>query len=412
VSDLATLTVTCNAFKEGVDVTAGVDQTGPTMSEVELTLYIENTGFETDTYDLDVIDPTGWVTSPLHHQMTLGHGESDSLKLQAFIPNVPLETTARIRLDAVSQTNPYAGDSDSVTVTCDDYTISLTEVADIPNDQGRQVRLKWLSFTDTDPSVDHFTVFRKIDSLLTGVLPEWTGPRAFGVSDGPVYPPGEWEVVSTIPAYGETLYATIVPTLRDSTIAEGMYHSVFFVRAGTDDPYIYYDSPIDSGYSLDNLSPSPPTELLASHEPAVIRLTWGRTPALDFDYYTLYRDTLSEFTPDPGNRLGYTIDTTFVDSTAELGRTYYYLASATDFSGNESESSNQAMGIRYITGDANSDGIVNVGDVVHLVAYLYRNGSAPSPAEAGDVNCDGIVDVGDVVYLVNYLFKGGDPPSC
>ncbi|MFH1336631.1 MAG: hypothetical protein ABII96_08960 [Candidatus Zixiibacteriota bacterium] len=28
----------------------------------------------------------------------------------------------------------------------------------------------------------------------------------------------------------------------------------------------------------------------------------------------------------------------------------------------------------------------------------------------GDVNCDGIVDVGDVVYTINYLFKHGPPP--
>jgi len=28
----------------------------------------------------------------------------------------------------------------------------------------------------------------------------------------------------------------------------------------------------------------------------------------------------------------------------------------------------------------------------------------------GDVNCDGIVDVGDVVYTINYLFKQGPPP--
>jgi hypothetical protein len=66
----------------------------------------------------------------------------------------------------------------------------------------------------------------------------------------------------------------------------------------------------------------------------------------------------------------------------------------------------------YQTGDVNSDGMIDVGDVVYLVDYLYRSGPAPTPLEAGDCNCDGAVNVGDVVYLVNYLYRGGDPPSC
>jgi ankyrin repeat protein len=66
----------------------------------------------------------------------------------------------------------------------------------------------------------------------------------------------------------------------------------------------------------------------------------------------------------------------------------------------------------FIRGDANADGIVNVGDVVYLVSYLYKNGPTPNPSDAGDCNCDGIVDLGDVVYLVSYLYKNGPPPSC
>ena len=66
----------------------------------------------------------------------------------------------------------------------------------------------------------------------------------------------------------------------------------------------------------------------------------------------------------------------------------------------------------FIRGDANADGIVNVGDVVYLVSYLYKNGPTPNPSDAGDCNCDGIVNLGDVVYLVSYLYKNGPPPSC
>jgi parallel beta-helix repeat protein len=63
-------------------------------------------------------------------------------------------------------------------------------------------------------------------------------------------------------------------------------------------------------------------------------------------------------------------------------------------------------------GDANADGVINLGDVVYLINYLFRGGSPPIPAECvGDCNGDCIVDLGDVVYLINYLFRGGPEPS-
>jgi agmatine deiminase len=64
----------------------------------------------------------------------------------------------------------------------------------------------------------------------------------------------------------------------------------------------------------------------------------------------------------------------------------------------------------YKCGDANRDQVVDVGDVIHLINYLYKNGPVPLPIESGDCNQDGSVEVGDVVYLINYLFKSGPPP--
>ncbi|HEX7401403.1 MAG TPA: carboxypeptidase regulatory-like domain-containing protein [candidate division Zixibacteria bacterium] len=66
----------------------------------------------------------------------------------------------------------------------------------------------------------------------------------------------------------------------------------------------------------------------------------------------------------------------------------------------------------YTRGDVNKDGVTDIGDVIYLVNYLYKNGCAPYPIESGDANCDAIADVGDVIYLINYLFKGGQAPSC
>ena len=68
------------------------------------------------------------------------------------------------------------------------------------------------------------------------------------------------------------------------------------------------------------------------------------------------------------------------------------------------------LGVSPARGDANGDGVIDIGDVVYLVSYLYRNGPAPNPLEVGDCNCDGIINIGDVVYLINYLFRNGPPP--
>lgn len=65
-----------------------------------------------------------------------------------------------------------------------------------------------------------------------------------------------------------------------------------------------------------------------------------------------------------------------------------------------------------VAGDANHDGVINIGDAVYLVAYIFKSGSPPECMEEGDANCDGTVNVGDAVNLINYIFKSGPPPCC
>jgi len=61
-------------------------------------------------------------------------------------------------------------------------------------------------------------------------------------------------------------------------------------------------------------------------------------------------------------------------------------------------------------GDANADFGISISDVVYLINYLFKSGSAPDPVESGDVNCDSEVSISDAVYLINYLFKWEQPP--
>lgn len=63
-------------------------------------------------------------------------------------------------------------------------------------------------------------------------------------------------------------------------------------------------------------------------------------------------------------------------------------------------------------GDASADGIINLGDVVYIINYLFKADAPPCPMEAGDANCDGMVELGDAIYLINYLFRGGPSPAC
>ena len=83
-----------------------------------------------------------------------------------------------------------------------------------------------------------------------------------------------------------------------------------------------------------------------------------------------------------------------------------------DLGGNVNCTDTMSFMITYIRGDANGDGVIEIGDVVYLINYLFKSGPPPDPLWIGDCNCDEIVDLGDVVFLLNYLFKGGPPPNC
>jgi len=63
-------------------------------------------------------------------------------------------------------------------------------------------------------------------------------------------------------------------------------------------------------------------------------------------------------------------------------------------------------------GDVNGSGVVELGDVVYLITYLYKSGAPPPIMTEADVNCSGLVELGDVVSLISYLYKNGPVPKC
>jgi len=123
-----------------------------------------------------------------------------------------------------------------------------------------------------------------------------------------------------------------VPTLADSN-GTGTHWTTFMVRAETADPAVFFDSPPDSGYTVDNLPPSAPSSLTAAYSDGATHLHWGPSSEPDFASYRLYRGTTSDFVPGPASLVAAPSDTGYADP-GPAGR--YYKLTAVDVNGNES----------------------------------------------------------------------------
>ena len=263
----------------------------------------------------------------------------------------------------------------------------IHSIEDVPNDQGRQVRIVW---GPGDPGElgawKNFSIWRLVhdsDLLL-------------------------WDFITEIPFHGMEEYSYVAPTLIDSNATTGPtdeFWSVFMVTAHTFDPWIFFDSKPEWGYSIDNLEPSEPGGLLASASTAEIVLQWLPNPEEDLDYYTIYRGTNSGF--EPGEPFAHTIDTVFVDSEVESDITYFYVVTATDFNGNESNYSEEVGG---------SLGIDEIGQIPTRfeLAQNYPNPFNPSTTIQFDLPNDGTVMLSiynvlgqEINTVVNREFQAG-----
>ncbi|MCX5752813.1 MAG: T9SS type A sorting domain-containing protein [Candidatus Krumholzibacteria bacterium] len=253
------------------------------------------------------------------------------------------EESRPIAGDYYIQINPYSLYGAVFDVWCStasapelpDLNPKITSIGDVGNDQGGKVRIRWqASPYDTLGSakpITAYAIWRRIDRLplaMRGLAsPGASGDALF------MYPPGEWDYVTSVPACCEMAYSTLVPTLADSTILHGMYYSVFFVRALTATPGDYLDSPVDSGYSVDNLPPAQPEGLHGLQVAGGLRIAWAPSTDPDFSHFVLSRGA---FENDPAPVLLATLTgISYVDETwTPQSNTYYYMLSAVDRSGN------------------------------------------------------------------------------
>ena len=230
------------------------------------------------------------------------------------------------------------------------HTVPIIDgVTDVPDDQGRAVTVSWRACADDFPDgrldVHGYSVYRRIDTArhggeagTSGGVParDLSDAGGAGSREGTRYPPGDWHHVTTVEATGAEHYSVEVPTLVDSTVVGGQAYSVFFIRAVTDSLTWHFDSPPDSGWSVDNLPPAVPRNVFVDYYETYNSLVWDDPPDDDFQYFRVYRGEDPGFVPSPGTLVHSTIGTAW-DDEGTGGTQYYYKVTALDFSGNESE---------------------------------------------------------------------------
>jgi predicted CXXCH cytochrome family protein len=223
---------------------------------------------------------------------------------------------------------------------------SIASITDVPNDQGKQVQIVWNKFPaesyPTEPVISYMVL--RMDSAAamspSTVIAKLYLDMLDKVARGSdvVLAGAVWTNVGEYKAVNLPKYSLVVPTLFDSTIVGGMKQTTFEVVGYTAGKTVYASAPLN-GYSVDNLAPLPPAGVAATTGAGLVHLTWNKPVDLDVKYVAVYRGTTPGFTPT--SPLQTTGGTSYTDNGVVVGSTYYYKLAAFDFSGNESQYSNE-----------------------------------------------------------------------
>jgi len=234
----------------------------------------------------------------------------------------------------------------------------ISSIADTPGDQGGYASVNWLASQRdkvAEGLITHYSVWRATDAIaamaagmegkvvdLAEVTLGFQGPafRVEKTAAGNFY----WEWVGEQIAYYAAGYSFNAPTKSDSIGGDPATHH-FQVVAHTYSDFLTWPSLPDSGYSVDNLAPAAPLMLTAQRiggNDVLLEWSPGALPG-DLSDYAVYRATMTGVSPDPLFFLSDSGDTTAVDSTATASSAFYYIVTARDIHGNESDPSNEAM---------------------------------------------------------------------
>ncbi len=212
-----------------------------------------------------------------------------------------------------------------------DPTPIITEVIDYPDDQGGVVVLSWApGYLDEYPYqvVTHYSVWKRIPA----------GGAASPADDAL----SGWAHVEDITAYYWDEYASDAPTYGVFTGTGEIPLTEYKVVAQTGDQWVYWESAVASGYSVDNLAPGAPLDLTGMPSGMDALLNWTASGHLDEDlaFYRVHRSSVSGFTPDGTTLIGTAADTIYTDTNPGAG-TWYFKVTGEDVHGNEGLPSNE-----------------------------------------------------------------------
>jgi hypothetical protein len=225
---------------------------------------------------------------------------------------------------------------------------AIVSARDVPNDQGGQVKVSWnASPLDIDilfENIDSYRVYRSVPpSLAAQALASGRAVDEGGsvdLADGRSHllvttyaaQTYYWEYIGSLTGDHLTGYSYVVPTTGDS-IAGSNPRTAFMVQARTVGGAQWWNSPPDSGYSVDNLAPPAPAPFTGQYTGGTATLHWAANAAPDLGEYRLYRGSSADFVPGPGNLIAAQPDTGYVDA---AGAAFYYKLCAVDVHGNVS----------------------------------------------------------------------------
>jgi hypothetical protein len=146
----------------------------------------------------------------------------------------------------------------------------------------------------------------------------------------------------------------------------------------------------------DTIPPTAPTGLAATGGDRRVTLAWAAVAGAAS--YNVYRGTAAGGQDPTPLAIGIA-GTSFVDTTAAPGATYYYVVSAVN-PGGEGPRSAEGSAYSHLGGDANDDGRVNFADLLALAKSYGQSGKTWAQ---GDFTGDGVVNFADLLLLAkNY----------
>lgn len=208
----------------------------------------------------------------------------------------------------------------------------LISVADVINDQGGNVVVEWgASYLEAEAGVTSYSVWRRVPGLMQPLIatairsPLRRADQPSGVDA--LY----WEYVGSVPARRFPGYSYVAPTTSDSLPGSNPLTS-FMILAESASGSWWASNP-DSGYSVDNLSPSTPSPFTGHYTEGVTALQWGANRDADFQAYRLYRGAGPDFALSAAALVATLTATSYSDA---AGSPYYYKLCAVDVHGNVS----------------------------------------------------------------------------